>query len=171
VNAGSEWLFAWSTRHRDSPLSVRSTKPASIPPSGFTQCHFFAGPGRMAAPVSTRRLGDDRPVLSGSCPCQPFSSAGAGLGFADERHLWPCSAWLVGGCRPRVILGEQVAARASTLGSTLFKLTWKRWVTPSVCPAPVCGRRCSAHPRPRVFHGPRRPRAITRTEATARTCH
>src|SRR6185312_13063362 len=63
---------------------------------------------------------DDRPAWSCSCPCQPFSKSGKGLGFDDERHLWPAFHWLAGECEPVVISG-----------STLYKLTWKQWTTPS----------------------------------------
>ncbi|PRH28825.1 DNA cytosine methyltransferase [Burkholderia multivorans] len=55
---------------------------------------------------------DSRPVWTGSCPCQPFSQAGKGTGFDDERHLWPAWYWLIGECRPAVIFGEQVASSA-----------------------------------------------------------
>jgi len=53
-----------------------------------------------------------RPVWSMSCPCQPFSSAGKGLGTADERHLWPVAFNLIKECRPPVVFGEQVASSA-----------------------------------------------------------
>lgn len=42
--------------------------------------------------------------------CQPFSSAGQGAGFADERHLWPAFHHLIRECRPAIVLGEQVAS-------------------------------------------------------------
>ena len=79
---------------------------------GFTQCHFFAGIGVWS--LALRRAGwpDDRPVWTGSCPCQPFSAAGAGAGFADERHLWPSFFHLITQCKPPVIFGEQVASKA-----------------------------------------------------------
>ncbi|HFS8927082.1 TPA: DNA cytosine methyltransferase [Pseudomonas aeruginosa] len=54
---------------------------------------------------------DDRPVWTGSCPCQPFSSAGEGAGFDDPRHLWPHFAWLIRQRRPGEVLGEQVASK------------------------------------------------------------
>ncbi|EFA1609964.1 DNA cytosine methyltransferase, partial [Escherichia coli] len=59
-----------------------------------------------------RRVGweDSREVWTGSCPCQPFSAAGKGKGFADERHLWPAMHWLVGQRRPVVVFGEQSAS-------------------------------------------------------------
>ena len=50
-------------------------------------------------------------IIVGGPPCQPFSEAGAGAGFADERHLWPHWHWLIQHCRPRVVVGEQVAAK------------------------------------------------------------
>ncbi len=74
---------------------------------GFNQCHFFAGIGGWS--LALRRAGwpDNRPAWTASCPCQPFSQAGKGLGFADERHLWPSAHWLVGQRRPVVVFGEQ----------------------------------------------------------------
>jgi DNA (cytosine-5)-methyltransferase 1 len=51
---------------------------------------------------------DDKPVWTGSCPCQPFSAAGKGEGFADERHLWPAFHHLIRVCRPSIVFGEQV---------------------------------------------------------------
>jgi DNA (cytosine-5)-methyltransferase 1 len=83
-----------------------------VPPDflrGFVSCHFFAGIGGW--PLALRQAGwsDDRPVWTASCPCQPFSQAGKGLGFDDERHLWPSLYWLIQQQRPAVVFGEQVA--------------------------------------------------------------
>ncbi|MFY3433946.1 DNA cytosine methyltransferase [Achromobacter mucicolens] len=77
----------------------------------YTQCHFFAGIGVWS--YALRRAGwpDDRPVWTGSCPCQPFSAAGKGTAFDDERHLWPAWHWLIQECRPPVVFGEQVASK------------------------------------------------------------
>lgn len=90
--------------------SIEDVKPDEL--MGYTQCHFFAGVGAWS--LALRRAGwpDNRPVWTGSCPCQPFSSAGAGLAFADPRHLWPSFAWLIKQCAPPVIIGEQVASKA-----------------------------------------------------------
>ena len=76
----------------------------------FRQCHFFAGIGGWSLTLRLAGWPDDRPVWTGSCPCQPFSAAGKGGGFADERHLWPAWDWLIGECKPGVIFGEQVEA-------------------------------------------------------------
>ena len=85
--------------------SIEDVTPNDI--KGFNQCHFFAGIGGWS--LALRRAGwpDCRPAWTASCPCQPFSAAGKGLGFADERHLWPSAHWLVGQCRPVVVFGEQ----------------------------------------------------------------
>lgn len=78
---------------------------------GFTQCHFFAGIGVWSHALRQAGWPDDRPVWTGSCPCQPFSGAGKRSGFDDERHLWPVWAKLIRQRRPGVILGEQVASK------------------------------------------------------------
>ena len=77
---------------------------------GFTQCHFFAGLGGWAYAGRLAGWPDDRPLWTGSAPCQPFSTAGQQKGTADERHLWPVFFGLIRACRPPVVMGEQVAA-------------------------------------------------------------
>ncbi len=80
--------------------------------AGYTQCHFFAGIGGWSYALRLAGWPDDRPVWTGSCPCQPFSAAGAGAGVTDSRHLWPDFWWLVAQRRPAIVFGEQVASRA-----------------------------------------------------------
>ena len=75
---------------------------------GYTQCHFFAGIGVWSHSLRSAGWSDDRPVWTGSCPCQPFSVAGNGEGTNDERHLWPAWFKLIEQCRPDVVFGEQV---------------------------------------------------------------
>ena len=75
----------------------------------YTQCHFFAGIGGWSHGLRLAGWPDDMPAWTGSCPCQPFSAAGKGAGFADERHLWPAWFHLISECRPQRIFGEQVA--------------------------------------------------------------
>jgi len=76
---------------------------------GFTQCHFFAGIAGWAYACRLAGWPDDRPIWTGSCPCQPFSVAGNKTGRSDERHLWPAWFSLIGAIRPPVVMGEQVA--------------------------------------------------------------
>lgn len=88
--------------------------------AGYTQCHFFAGIGVWSYALRRAGWDDSRRVWTGSCPCQPFSTAGEGAGFADERHLWPAFHHLIREhtewCSRQklalpVILGEQVASK------------------------------------------------------------
>ena len=79
---------------------------------GFTQCHFFAGIGGWSHALRLAGWSDDRPIWTGSCPCQPFSVAGKGAGTDDPRHLWPHFHRLITACRPPVVMGEQVAGQA-----------------------------------------------------------
>ncbi|MDQ0068319.1 DNA (cytosine-5)-methyltransferase 1 [Variovorax boronicumulans] len=88
--------------------SIEDVFPSDL--RGFTQCHFFAGIGVWSHALRSAGWSDDRPVWSGSCPCQPFSTSGKGVGFDDERHLWPAWHHLIKECAPAVVLGEQVAS-------------------------------------------------------------
>lgn len=89
--------------------SIEDVRPDDL--RGFTQCHFFAGIGVWSYALRLAGWPDDRRVWTGSCPCQPFSAAGKGHGFADERHLWPAWQHLIAQCEPPVIFGEQVASK------------------------------------------------------------
>lgn len=92
--------------------SIEDVTPNDL--AGFTQCHFFAGIGGWSHALRLAGWPDDRPVWTGSCPCQPFSAAGKGGGFDDERHLWPAFHWLIQQCGPSVVFGEQVASKATS---------------------------------------------------------
>jgi hypothetical protein len=88
--------------------SIVDVRPVDL--RGFTQCHLFAGIGVWSYALRLAGWPDDRPVWTGSCPCQPFSAAGKGGGFDDERHLWPAFHWLIQHGAPDVVFGEQVAS-------------------------------------------------------------
>lgn len=88
--------------------SILDVRPADL--RDYTQCHFFAGIGVWSYALRLAGWPDDRAVWTGSCPCQPFSTAGKGEGFTDERHLWPAFFHLIDSQRPNVIFGEQVAS-------------------------------------------------------------
>lgn len=88
--------------------SISDVRPSEL--VGYTQCHFFAGIGGWSLALRLAGWSDSRPVWTGSCPCQPFSNAGAGKGTSDERHLWPHWFHLIREIRPSVIFGEQVEA-------------------------------------------------------------
>jgi DNA (cytosine-5)-methyltransferase 1 len=90
--------------------SILDVKPDDL--RGYTQCHFFAGIGGWSLGLRLAGFPDDRPIWSGSCPCQPFSAAGKQRGSDDERHLWPAFFDLIRECRPGAVVGEQVAGAA-----------------------------------------------------------
>jgi len=78
---------------------------------GFTQHHFFAGIGGWSYALRLAGWPDDRPVWTGSCPCQPLSVAGQRKGHADSRHLWPTFHDLIAECQPTTVFGEQVGSK------------------------------------------------------------
>lgn len=88
--------------------SIVDLQPADL--AGFTQVHFFAGIGGWSLAARLAGWPDDRPLWTGSCPCQPFSVANTdGKGNDDERNYLPEFRDLVAECEPPIIFGEQVA--------------------------------------------------------------
>lgn len=89
--------------------SIEDVTPDDLRP--YRQCHFFAGIGVWSAALRGIGWPDGARIWTGSCPCQPFSSAGKGNGFGDERHLWPAFYHLIATCGPERVVGEQVASK------------------------------------------------------------
>lgn len=89
--------------------SFEDLTPADL--DRYVQVHLCAGIGVWSYALRQAGWPDDRPVWTASFPCQPFSAAGQGKGFTDERHLWPTGHWLIDQCRPVTLFGEQVASR------------------------------------------------------------
>lgn len=88
--------------------SITEVTPSDL--AGFTQCHFFAGIGGWSRALQLAGVPATVPLWTGSPPCQPFSVAGAQVGFDDPRHLAPALLELIAQCRPPVVFGEQVSA-------------------------------------------------------------
>ncbi|HBY4278957.1 DNA cytosine methyltransferase [Klebsiella pneumoniae] len=109
----AQWLRNLIAAGHIAPGEVDERSIEDVTPDdlrGFTQCHFFAGIGVWSYALRLAGWPDNQPVWTGSCPCQPFSAAGKGDGFADERHLWPHFFHLISERRPQHVFGEQVAS-------------------------------------------------------------
>jgi DNA (cytosine-5)-methyltransferase 1 len=91
-------------------ISIKDVDPDTL--GGFSQYHFFAGIGGWAHAARLARWPDELVLVTGSCPCQPFSVAGKGRGTDDERHLWPDFNRLIQSIRAPVVMGEQVSGKA-----------------------------------------------------------
>lgn len=88
--------------------SITEIQPHEL--TKYAQCHFFAGIGGWSLALQLANWPATKPVWTGSCPCQPFSTAGKQLGDKDERHLWPVFFNLIRECRPEWVFGEQVSS-------------------------------------------------------------
>ncbi|HCM3756405.1 TPA: DNA cytosine methyltransferase [Salmonella enterica subsp. enterica serovar London] len=110
----AQWLRNLIADGHIAPGEVDERSIEDVTPDdlrGFTQCHFFAGIGVWSHSLRLAGWPDDKPVWTGSCPCQPFSQSGKRRGFNDPRHLWPTWRQLIKECAPYVIFGEQVASK------------------------------------------------------------
>jgi DNA (cytosine-5)-methyltransferase 1 len=145
----------------------------------FIQCHFFCGVGGWPYAAKLARWPTDKPLWTGSCPCQPFSSAGKQQGFNDPRHLWPDFFRLIRARRPACILGEQTSAKAGyawldRVGADLDSedYTWRACDIPSACVnAPNIRNRIYwlAEPARELQHGRRNARKKGRIEFANRS--
>ena len=115
---------------------------------GFAQCHFFAGLGGWAYAARLAGIPDDEPIWTGSCPCQPFSSAARGRVSADD--LWPEWRRLILSARPGVLFGEQVAHAGRWFDGLCNDLEAVDYqIGAAVLPACGVGH---DHARPRIFY-------------------
>ncbi|MBX6424169.1 DNA (cytosine-5-)-methyltransferase (plasmid) [Thermosulfurimonas sp. F29] len=89
-------------------------------------------------------------LLTGGWPCQPFSHAGKRRGKADDRYLWPEMRRIIEECRPRWVVGENVAGiinlALDDVLSDLEALGYEAW--PIVVPACAVN---APHRRDRVW--------------------
>src|SRR5574340_523047 len=109
----AQWLRNLISARHIAPGEVDTRSITDVTPDdvrGFRQCHFFAGIAGWSLALRLAGWPDDRAVWTGSCPCQPYSQAGKGLGDEDPRNLWPEFYRLIKECRPPVCFGEQVPA-------------------------------------------------------------
>ncbi|NNH46019.1 DNA cytosine methyltransferase [Rhizobium laguerreae] len=114
----AQWLRNLISKNLIAPGDVDERSIADVQPDdlkGHTQCHFFAGIGGWSLAARLAGWEDERPLWTGSCPCQPFSVSGKREGFDDPRHLWPEFKRLIAERQPSVVFGEQSAAAASWL--------------------------------------------------------
>jgi hypothetical protein len=114
---------------------------------GFTQCHFFAGIGVWSYALRSAGWADDRPVWTGSCPCQPFSSAGRRGGVMMSGTSGRTGITSSASASLQSSLESKLRVKTASVGSTLYQLTWKPRATPSgrlICALRASARRTSA---------------------------
>ena len=107
----AQWLRNLIAAGHIAPGDVDERSIVDVQPDdlrGYTQCHFFAGIGGWSYALRLAGWSDDRPVWTGSCPCQPYSASGKNAGASDARNLWPTWFRLIRECAPGVVFGEQV---------------------------------------------------------------
>lgn len=106
----SAWLRELFPAAKVDDRSIADVSAADV--AGYGRAHFFGGIGGWEYALYLAGWPANWRVWTGSCPCQPFSIAGAGRGESDSRHLWPEFFRLIEGGKPPTVFGEQVASPA-----------------------------------------------------------
>lgn len=129
--------------------SILDVRPHEL--TDYAQQHFFAGIGGWSYALRLARWPDGRPVRTGSCPCQPFSSAGKRLGAKDERHLWPVFRDLICFGQSTITFGEQIANEDGRAWMWQVRLNLEGMGYEVGC-ADLCAAGVGApHPRQRLY--------------------
>ena len=100
------WLRELIKRNLIAPGEVDERSIADVRPDdlvGFDQVHFFAGIGVWSYALRQAGWPDDRPVWTGSCPCQPFSCAVMSRNISGQR-------WRLSSTPPRFPANENSRA-------------------------------------------------------------
>jgi DNA (cytosine-5)-methyltransferase 1 len=146
----AQWLRNLISAGHIAPGDVDERSIVDVQPgdlAGYTQCHFFAGIGGWSLALRLAGWPDDRPVWTGSCPCQVLSSAARGRNVADD--LWPAWLPLIAAIRPREVFGEQVAQKGTWLDRVCDDLDPLGYeIGAAVLPAVSVGK---DHSRPRIY--------------------
>lgn len=89
-------------------------------------------------------------LIAAGYPCQPFSVAGRRRGEADERHLWPHVARIIGECEPAWVFLENVGGHLGmgypAVAGDLAALGYR--AAEGLCSAAAAG---ASHLRERLF--------------------
>ncbi len=150
----AQWLRNLIAAGHIAPGDVDERSITEVHPDdlrGYKQCHFFAGIGGWSYALRLAGWPDDRPVWTGSCPCQPFSSAAGSLSsrYNDARDLWPVWERLITASAPRAIFGEQVVDAGDWIDRVCDDLEALDYEV-GACVLPACSVGFD-HARPRIY--------------------
>jgi hypothetical protein len=132
----AQWLRELIKAGQIAPGDVDNRSIEDVSPDdlkSYTQCHFFAGIGVWSYALRQAGWDDDRP--SGPDPAHaslsPRQAKAQGLMTSGTFGRIGFGSSTSAACRLQSSLESRLRARTQTLGSILYKMTWKPWDTGS----------------------------------------